>query len=149
MTTPYSRHYVPAKRKTVKEFLKRIYGGNDVLPRDLFGYADLIDFEFAQYVYFLDNVATLSDLRRGLLVLSPLADDALDAAEQMGPDDFMRFKYELAKERSISATGAASSLPKEFARIVMPIVLFEAQIRAQIYCVSLGLASAKLFEFRQ
>ena len=71
------------------------------VSRDLFGDtgADINDFEIYNYTHFLDNVKSQKDLLEGLRQLSPLADDALEVAEQMNHQDFYEFKTALAYER--------------------------------------------------
>ncbi len=80
----------------------------------------LIDFEIENYHYFLDKVSDIDDLIRGLSMISPFANDALDVAEGMTENDFIDFKLALSQERLASQGLAESRMPKKFLPIVLP-----------------------------
>ena len=94
------------------------------LSHELFGdaWGDINDFELTDYRYFLDNVGSLEDLKRGLYELSPLADDALSVAEVMNNLDFAVFKLSLVQERESSRfqLQQQSTMPKKFLALVAP-----------------------------
>jgi hypothetical protein len=105
----------------VKEKLSQQEISSWFLSPDLFGYrgSDIYNFEIYNYLHFLDNAASLSELIRGLEELDPLADDSLAVARAMDEKDFDRFKVELEKERELTDIGA-SSFPEQWGEILIP-----------------------------
>jgi len=137
------------KRWTITERLDIDQAPNEwFLSKDLFGnnMIDVYDFEPANYNYFLDRVTSLADLIKGLQELSPLADDALSAAEKMNERDFQLFKASLTKERTHEI---GSAFPKRFYPLIMPKKFISATIIAEKYEVCLGVALIQLAKIEQ
>lgn len=105
------------------------------------------DSEKSGYAPFLDRVQTLTDLRRGLKGLSPLADDALAVAEAMAEADFVDFKLCLAHERRIANDSEGESkMPKRYLPLLLPSAFLRAAPIAQKFNVPLGVAAVRLVE---
>ena len=125
---------------------------NDVewLPSQrLFGppaMCDINDFEEAHYVYFLDNVSSWEDLIAGLEILSPLADDALSVAEEMGYPGFEEFKM-IVRDRSKMESNP--EIAEKFRKILIPSKFLAATIMAEKYEVCLGVALVRLMELTE
>jgi hypothetical protein len=105
--------------------------------------SDIRDFEIYNWLYFLDNVNSLEDLLEGLYQLSPLADDALEVAEQMSKQDFRKFKKALAKERE----GENRTEPRKYQPLLIPKRFTLGALVAEKFEVSLGMAVIQLMEF--
>ena len=138
-------------RWTLTERLETPEGGW-TLSRALFGDvgADIYDFEMFNYVYLLDHATSREALVNGLRELSPLADDALDIAEQMTEGDFYDFKIALAHERGISARGdGESKMPDKYYALILPERLITAIGLAQKAEVPLGAAIIRMMEFEK
>lgn len=111
---------------------------------------DIHDFEMGNYLYFLDNVKSLADLIEGLFVLSPLADDALEVAEQMNESDFYDFKIALAHERGICQRGEMDSIfPARYMPLLIPKQFVWGNFLADKFEVPLGTALIRIIESRQ
>ena len=115
------------ERRTLKEMQELIIGDSTHLSTRLFGphteglsSLPLIDFQWDNYLYFLEHVGSLDDLVDGLAQLSPFADDALDAAEGMSHMDFADFKIALPQERRAAHGDGVSRMPKKFHAILLP-----------------------------
>lgn len=137
-----------APRKTLAERMDEDSGGWN-FPQGLFGNAaDINDFEFDAYRYFLDNVESLSDLIEGLAHLSPFADDALDVAEKMSLKDFVRFKKALARMREQVAKDrqAPPKFPRRYETLVVPAKFLEASFLASRFQAPLGVAMIRIAE---
>lgn len=112
---------------------------------------NIYDFEMGNYVYFLDNIKSLADLIEGLFVLSPLADDALEVAEQMNENDFYDFKIALARERGICQRGGEidSIFPTRYMPLLIPEQFVLGNSLADKFEVSLGTALIRVIESRK
>ena len=117
-----------------------------ILPMHLFGVlgdvcVDIHDFEEYNYVHFIDNVGSLTELREGLQHLSPLADEALTVAANMDDEEFYRFKTDLKHERE-----GYSEMPEKYLPLVIPPKFILATLLADKYQVSLGLVLIRTIE---
>ena len=117
------------------------------LSSQLFGDTgwNMNDFDASNYVYFLDTVGSLEDLVEGLRELSPLADDALDIAEAMTPQDFFDFKLCLAHERGRGKIDG-SKMTKRYRQLCIPKRFVKGCIMAQQFEVPLGAALQRMAE---
>ncbi len=120
------------------------------LPKELFGEnvgIDMNDFDMHGYIYFLDNVKSLVNLREGLEHLSPLADDALAIAEKMSERDFLRFKKALVHERKAYESDLYySRMPRKYQPIVIPQRFFYAIMMAEEFKTPLGVVLIRIAE---
>jgi len=114
------------------------------LSPDLFGDvgADINDFEAYNYAYLLDHAKSLDDLIQGLSELSPLADEALEVAEQMNNKDFAEFKRALERER----LQKDSSMPSRYMPLLVPKRFVSAGIVAEMCVMPLGAAIIRIME---
>lgn len=111
---------------------------------------NIYDFEMGNYVYFLDNVKSLADLIEGFIQLSPLANDALEVAEQMNENDFYDFKIDLAHERSICQRYEMDSIfPARYIPLLIPEQFVLGSLLADKFIVPLGTALIRIIESRQ
>jgi len=146
-----------APRRTLKEMQKIYYGSSyHYLSPELFGkdagagIGDILDFEMEDYRYLLDNVKSLKDLIAGLAKLSPLADDALDIAENMTSLEFSTFKLALIKEREMAAEDYGEScMPKKFMPLLLPERFIDAILIAKQAGVAMGVALIRLMEIEE
>ena len=145
-----------SKRITIKERLEMEFDREEGYPwklsADSFGDvgADINDFMMENYVYFLDNVKSLDDLRRGLIELRPLFDDALEVAEQMSIRDFSKFKRALRREHELSKGKEGKSImPAKYGVILFPKLLVLSSELAEKALVPLGAALIRMAEFEE
>lgn len=114
------------------------------LPENLFleSEADIFDFDEATYIKFIDGVGSVEDLRLGLNMLSPFADDAWRIANLMSDEDFARFKELLQKERALTQSGeyGESDMDDEWYTLLMPARLLVCSPVADQFEVPLGVA---------
>jgi len=106
------------QRTSFQQAQSKMWGDRGPLPPDLFGVMHdeerhdtnaMIDFEMRDYVFFIDHAQSLSDLVKGLVILSPFADDALAIAESMSEADFEEFKQALLLERRAAKEGGSGA----------------------------------------
>lgn len=130
---------------------------NWALSTKLFGEVgvDIWDFELSNYVYFLDHVPSVQDLREGLWQLSPLADDALAVAEKMEESDFALFKQALLAERLSSPQSSTSlqphfwhdlKIPSRFHSLLIPDKFISGFLMTSQFAVPLGTALIRIME---
>ena len=133
------------ERSKLKTRLEDIFSWR--LSCDLFGDVGVIinDFEKDNYIYFLDNVKSLEDLLEGLRQLSPLADDALEVAENMNHQNFYKFKIALIYERRQED----SKMPDRYLALVIPRWFMYALPWAEKYGVPLGNVTIRLMELEE
>ena len=113
------------------------------------GSGDIDDLEISHYVYFLDNVKSLSDLREGLHQLSPLADDALEVAENMDEGDFYEFKLALAYERRVQEEGGESKMPAKYFFLLLPALFLRAVPIAEKFRAGMGSACIRILDLQE
>ena len=137
------------KRYTLRERLD-VEGGTCCwkLSPILFGeeVRDITDFMSYNYVFFLDHVASREELVRGLRELSPLADDALDIAEHISDQDFIKFKLALRRERASIKKFSKGTMPPEYLALVIPVRFPEAILAAEEFEEPLGVTLIRNME---
>lgn len=134
------------RRVTIKERWERVLeeGKGWGLSPDLFGEVgpgqiDIYAFRADHWVFFLNNVNSLENLLEGLRQLSPLVDDALEVAEQMGDRDFRKFKKALVKERR-----GEKAMPGKYDALLIPEGFLLGALVADKFEVPLGAALIRL-----
>lgn len=139
---------------TLEEQLDKNFGSDGhgwKVSKELFGNVgiDIYDFEMSNYIFFLDNVATLEDLIRGLQELSPLVDDALAIAKKMNEKDFYRFRKALPRERASALIDGQSHMSNKFQGLLLPQLILSSMFLVEEFQVALGVMMITILAERE